>query len=59
MQLAMSQLRSGNRSVGEVAAQVGYASEAAFSRAFKKASGLSPGAPRRHGGLARLTPLDS
>jgi AraC-like DNA-binding protein len=34
-------------SVGELAQRLGYDSEAAFSRAFKRFVGVSPGAVRR------------
>jgi AraC-like DNA-binding protein len=43
MQLAANQLRSGTDRVAAIADRVGYESEAAFSRAFKKAVGTSPG----------------
>jgi len=46
MTLARRSLRSGT-SIGEVASSVGYASEAAFSRAFKREIGASPSAWRR------------
>jgi AraC-like DNA-binding protein len=42
MQLATNYLRSGNESVASIANRVGYDSEAAFSRAFKKALGTPP-----------------
>ncbi len=42
MQLAAKRLTDGNAKVAAVAAAVGYDSEAAFSRAFKKATGRSP-----------------
>jgi AraC-like DNA-binding protein len=42
MQLAANQLRSSTESVAEIANRVGYESEAAFSRAFKKAVGAPP-----------------
>lgn len=42
MQLAAGKLASGDASIGRVAADVGYDSEAAFSRAFKRAVGVSP-----------------
>ncbi len=42
MQLASNYLRNGADSVAAVANRVGYDSEAAFSRAFKKALGLPP-----------------
>ncbi len=35
-------LRSGNMSIGEVAAALGYSSQFSFSRAFKKVVGVSP-----------------
>jgi len=47
MQLASSRLRDTSAKLMEVARDVGYESEAAFSRAFKRASGLSPGAWRK------------
>lgn len=46
MQLAAGLLAQGNANVSAVAFEVGYASEAAFSRAFKKLVGLSPSAWR-------------
>jgi AraC-like DNA-binding protein len=42
MQLAAASLASGEASVARIAAEVGYDSEAAFSRAFKRAVGVSP-----------------
>ena len=42
MQLAAKRLADGNAKVAAMAAEVGYDSEAAFSRAFKKATGRSP-----------------
>lgn len=47
VQLAARHLEQGDASVAGVANQVGYESEAAFSRAFKRYAGLSPGAWRR------------
>jgi len=47
MQLAMSELQHGGRPIAEIAAQAGYESEAAFSRAFKKTTGRTPGSLRR------------
>jgi len=46
MQLAAELLGAG-RTLGDVAASVGYESEAAFSRAFKKMVGQSPGSWRK------------
>jgi AraC-like DNA-binding protein len=42
MQLAARQLTDGTGKVAVVGEQVGFRSEAAFSRTFKKATGLSP-----------------
>ena len=42
MLLARRRLRAGDDAIASVAAQVGYASEAAFSRAFKRRVGSSP-----------------
>ena len=52
LQLAMNMLRDG-RSIADIAAGVGYESEAAFSRAFKRHLGVPPGAWREQAG-ARL-----
>jgi AraC-like DNA-binding protein len=46
MQVAANLLTQGGGKVAAIGAEVGYDSEAAFSRAFKKATGLSPGAWR-------------
>lgn len=43
MQLAAKRLSAGEAKVAAVAEEVGYDSEAAFSRAFRKFSGRSPG----------------
>jgi AraC-like DNA-binding protein len=48
MQVAANLLRQNTAKIANIAAQVGYDSEAAFSRAFKKATGVAPGA-WRHG----------
>jgi AraC-like DNA-binding protein len=47
MQIASGLLSDGSANVATVAAEIGYASEAAFSRAFKKIVGKSPSAWRR------------
>jgi AraC-like DNA-binding protein len=46
MQAAAHLLSGGTAKVSEVASEVGYDSEAAFSRAFKKATGAAPAAWR-------------
>jgi AraC-like DNA-binding protein len=47
MQIASELLSSGNANVAIIAAEIGYESEAAFSRAFKKMMGVPPSAWRR------------
>lgn len=50
MQIAAGFLRDGNATVAAIALEVGYDSEAAFSRAFKRLVGVPPAAWRkRHG----------
>ena len=46
MQVAATLLSESGAKVAAVGAEVGYDSEAAFSRAFKKAVGFAPGAWR-------------
>ncbi|HLU54194.1 MAG TPA: AraC family transcriptional regulator [Pseudonocardia sp.] len=43
MQVARHWLAEGDATVSEVAGRLGYQSEAAFSRAFKRVTGVSPG----------------
>ncbi len=50
MQLAKQMMRDGARNIQDVATRVGYDSEAAFNRAFKRATG-SPPATWRKGAL--------
>jgi AraC-like DNA-binding protein len=52
MQLAAQELRSRSDSVRQIAETIGYGSEAAFSRAFKKAFGTAPSSWRRSRGPA-------
>jgi AraC-like DNA-binding protein len=47
LQLAAKLLERQNLSISQAAAEVGYESEAAFNRAFKKVVGIPPGAWRR------------
>jgi AraC-like DNA-binding protein len=47
MQVAAQQLRHQNTSLIQIANEVGYGSEAAFSRAFKRAFGTAPATWRR------------
>ena len=53
LQLAARMLESGTVSVAQASAAVGYQSEAAFNRAFKREVGLAPGTWRRGQGRAR------
>jgi transcriptional regulator GlxA family with amidase domain len=51
MQVAAQALRDRSASLAQVASVVGYESEAAFSRAFKKAFGTAPATWRRSSAL--------
>lgn len=46
-EVALNWLRDTDQSLAEIADQLGYESEASFSRAFKKATGKTPGSVRR------------
>jgi AraC family transcriptional regulator, alkane utilization regulator len=43
MQLAADRIRNSDASLAAIAAEVGYESEAAFNRAFKRVTGVTPG----------------
>ncbi len=47
MQLAFRELRQTSDTLAKIAARVGYQSEPAFNRAFKRVVGMPPGAVRR------------
>ncbi|HSM95495.1 MAG TPA: AraC family transcriptional regulator [Rhizomicrobium sp.] len=49
MQIAAGLLSGGNANIASIAAETGYSSEAAFSRAFKRLVGVSPSEHRRQG----------
>lgn len=53
MQVAAQELRNSSASLAQIAVAVGYDSEAAFSRAFKKAFGTAPATWRRTASGAR------
>jgi AraC-like DNA-binding protein len=48
MQKALRAMHDGEENLSEIALEVGYSSEAAFAKAFKREFGESPGAFRRH-----------
>jgi AraC-like DNA-binding protein len=50
MHMAAQTLREGRRSVAQVGASIGFESEAAFSRAFRRQFGESPSSWRRQSG---------
>jgi AraC family transcriptional regulator, alkane utilization regulator len=43
MQLAAERIKTGREGLAAIAAEVGYDSEAAFNRAFKRVTGVTPG----------------
>jgi AraC-like DNA-binding protein len=47
MQTALAWLKDDAQTMGSVASRLGYESEAAFNRAFKRVMGMTPGAARR------------
>jgi AraC-like DNA-binding protein len=49
MHLALIWLKEDDAPIRDLANRLGYESEAAFSRAFKRFIGFSPGAVRRNG----------
>jgi AraC-like DNA-binding protein len=51
MQKAMQLLEQRNKKLAEIASRVGYDSDAAFSKAFKRVVGLTPGEYRQNGGF--------
>lgn len=55
MQRAQRLLRAGSAGIAQIAAQVGYQTEPAFSRAFKRWVGVAPGRYRRRGRQAMIS----
>jgi AraC-like DNA-binding protein len=47
MHVGFASLQGGAKPVGQLADELGYRSEAAFARAFKRVMGVPPGAVRR------------
>ena len=52
MRVALDALRDEGTRISELASRLGYQSEAALSRAFKRFVGVSPGAARRNDAAA-------
>jgi AraC-like DNA-binding protein len=57
MFLAVTLLKEEQARLADVAARLGYQSEAAFSRAFKRFIGVSPGSVRRNKEMTIATPV--
>jgi AraC-like DNA-binding protein len=55
MRVALNALRDEGATVAELADRLGYRSEAAFARAFKRVIGVAPGSVKRTPALAALT----
>jgi AraC-like DNA-binding protein len=55
MHTALTWLAEDGATVGELAGRLGYRSEAAFSRAFKRVVGIAPGAARQRGAATPAT----
>jgi AraC-like DNA-binding protein len=51
MRVAVNALRDEHATVAQLASRLGYRSEAAFARAFKRVIGVAPGSIKRDGGL--------
>jgi AraC-like DNA-binding protein len=59
MRLAIAALRQGRESLAQIASRLGYGSEAAFHRAFKRATGSTPGEYRRRAVAERADDLEN
>jgi AraC-like DNA-binding protein len=59
MQLAAERLRATNASLAEIATAVGYGSESAFSRAFKRQVGMAPATFRQAPAIQATRQLDA
>ena len=55
VELAKQMLRDRDSSIAEIATRVGYESEAAFNRAFKRSAGSPPAAWRKHAASALVS----
>ena len=55
MQVAQSALETEGATVAELSERLGYRSEAAFARAFKRVTGMPPGAVKRRAAVALAT----
>lgn len=56
IQVAGERIRAGQASIAQIASDVGYDSEAAFNRAFKRVVGLPPGQWRNHANTSQPAP---
>jgi AraC-like DNA-binding protein len=52
MRVALMWLKEDNAPLGDIALRLGYQSEAAFNRAFKRFTGIPPGSVRRNASSA-------
>jgi AraC-like DNA-binding protein len=59
MQVAANLLDQSGAKIATIGAEVGYESEAAFSRAFKKTTGMAPGAWRERKDVNKRQPSES
>ena len=59
IQVAAHELLASGKSIAQVAQQVGYESEASFTRAFKRELGMPPAAWRRERGNHARPPVAS
>ena len=57
MQKSVPEVRIRDKKLFEIAKSVGYESDAAFSKAFKRILGITPGEHRRHGTQNSSAPL--
>lgn len=57
MRVALDWLSETDTTVAQVAARLGYGSEASFGRAFKRIIGVPPGSIKGSGGPPKVAPL--
>ena len=59
MRMAVNALRDEQATVAELANRLGYRSEAAFARAFKRVTGAAPGSVKREALPGQHLPLEA